>query len=151
MVEAIPDEDLVSRLVDSPHKWSQAERKFVEARLFEFPSHDPVESVVWRKYKPDIAAVHALGCVMQAAKREAKPNWTYEGAVSTQVLAIRGIRNQVGDGFSVAHAPDEGEHHAHVGYVLVAGDENLKHRKADLKEFLRNTFLTAGFEQHECA
>ena len=100
MVEAIPREDLVSRLVDSPHKWSRAERQFVEASLFEFPSQQS-ESVVWRKYVPEIAAVHALGCAMQATKREAKPTWTYEGAVSTKVSAIRDIKNQAGDGFFV--------------------------------------------------
>ena len=150
MVEAIPGEDLVSRLVDSPHKWSRAERHFVEARLFEFPSQKP-ESVVWRKYASEIAAVHALGCAMQATKREANPNWTYEGAVSTKVSAIRDIKNQAGDGFFVEHVPEEGQHHAHVGYVLSAGGENLKNRKIDLKEFLRNAFFAAGFEQHECA
>ena len=150
MVEAIPGEDLVSRLVDSPRRWSRIERHFFEASLFEFNSQQP-ESVVWRKYAPEIAAVHALGCEMQATKRAAKPGWTYEGAVSTKVSAIRDIKNQAGDGFFVEHVPEEGQHHAHVGYVLSAGSENLKTRKLDLREFLRNAFFAAGFEQHECA
>lgn len=150
MVEAILGSDLVSRLVDSPHKWSRAERRFVEVSLFEFPSQQP-ESVVWRKYASKIAAVHALGCAMQATKREANPNWTYEGAVSTKVSAIRDIKNLAGDGFFVEHVPEEGQHHAHVGYVFSAGPENLKKRKIDLKEFLRNAFFAGGVEQHECA
>lgn len=149
MVEAIPGRDLVSRLVDSPHKWSRAEQHFVEANLFAFPAQKP-ESVVWRKYASEIAAVHAMGCAMQAAKRVANPNWSYEGAVSTKVSAIRDIENQAGDRFFVEHVPEEGQHHAHVGYVLSAGGENLKTRKIDLKEFLRNAFLESGFEQHEC-
>ncbi len=149
MVEAIPSEDLVSRLVDSPRKWSRAEQHFVEKTLFEFPSQQP-ESVVWRKYAPEIADVHELGCAMQATKREAKPNWAYEGAVSATVSAIRDIKNQAGDRFFVEHVPDEGQHHAHVGYVFSPNPENQKNRRVDLKEFLRNAFLVAGFEQHDC-
>jgi hypothetical protein len=38
-----------------------------------------------------------------------------------------------------------------VAYILVADEAALKHRKTDLKEFLRKGFLTVGMEHHECA
>ena len=88
---------------------------------------------------------------MQATKREVNPNWTYEGAVSTKVSTILDIKNQAGDSFFVKHVPEEGQHHAHVGYVFSADGANLKKRKIDLKEFLRNAFFAAGLEQHQCA
>jgi hypothetical protein len=131
MVEVIPGDDLVSRLVDSPHKWSRAERRFCEPNLFEFPSEKP-ESVIWRKYAPEVAGLHAMGCAMQATKRAAKPDWTYEGAVSAKASEIRSIRNKAAHSFFVEHAPAEGLHHAHVGYLLLAGSESRRHRTARL-------------------
>jgi hypothetical protein len=148
MVEDIPDEQLVSRHIDSPHKWKPEEREFVEERLFEFPKPDEAESLVWRKYAPTLDAVHKLGCGRQQEKRATKPNWTYEGAITTHVAAIRSIQTKDGHGFSVVHAPDEGIWHAHVCYRKQDGQEFNRVHKMDLKEHLRGVF--SDLEPHTC-
>lgn len=148
MVEDIPSEDEVSRHVDSPDKWHPNEKRFIEDRLFIFKRPEEVESVVWRKYARTIDAVHALGCGRQAQKREGNPYWTYEGAITASVAAIRAIRTVAGDAFQVVHAPDEGIHHAHIECQLADTQQFLKQRKSDLKEYLRNVF--GALESHKC-
>lgn len=148
MVEEIPSEDCVSRHIDSPHKWHPDERKFLDERVFEFPAPDYVESLVWRKYKPTLAEVHALGCERQQVKRAVKPSWTYEGAITAEVGAIRAIRNQAGDGFALTHSPDEGQYHVHIGYSLVEGQDRIRQRRSDLKERLLKVF--SPLEAHVC-
>lgn len=140
MVEDIPPGDDVSRYIDSPHKWSSAERKVIDSTLFEFPRPEEVESVVWRKYAPHLDDVHALGCERQKLKRETKPSWTYEGAITARVAEIRQLKNIAGDGFTVVHAPDEGRYHAHIGLAMAGGDDRIRQRKSDLKERLRGVF-----------
>lgn len=148
MVEEIPSQDQVSRHIDSPEKWHPDEKRFIEDRLFLFKRPGEVESLVWRKHAQDIAAVHAIGCGRQSQKRLTNPNWTYEGAITATVGDIRAIRTSAGDRFEVVHAPDEGVHHAHVGYRLADGQQFLKQRKADLKEFLRKAF--SALDAHTC-
>jgi hypothetical protein len=150
MAEDIPSEDAVSRMIDSPEKWSPEEKKFIDERVFLFKTPDEVESVVWRKYAPEIADVHAIGCARQAEKRlnEAHSSWTYEGAASAAVSAIRSIQNIKGDHLEVSHAPDEGIHHAHLELRFLAGNDFRKQRKADLKEAVRNLFSV--MEAHRC-
>jgi len=150
MVEVIPSEDSVSRMIDSPEKWSPEEQKFIDDRVFLFKSPHEVESVVWRKYAPEIADVHAIGCARQAEKRlsEAHSNWTYEGAATAVVGAIRLIQNIKGDGVEVSHAPDEGIHHAHLELRFSVGNDFRKQRKADLKEAVRKLFSI--MEAHQC-
>lgn len=148
MVEEIPAGDCVTRIVDSPHKWRPEEREFVDATLFEFPGGEP-ESVVWRKYKPDIADVHSMGCERQREKRAAgRDSWTYEGAITAQVKAIRDIATPEG-GFAVEHAPDEGQWHVHVSMRAADGVKLNKAHKMNLKEHLRRAFT--ALEAHKCA
>lgn len=150
MVEDIPSEDAVSRMIDSPEKWSPEEQKFIDERVFLFKTPDEVESVVWRKYAPELADVHAIGCRRQADKRrnEAHSSWTYEGAATAAVNAIRSIQTIKGDRVEVSHAPDEGIHHAHLELRFSAGNDHRKHRKTDLKEAVRNLFSV--MEAHQC-
>jgi len=150
MVETIPSEDAVSRMIDSPEKWSPEEQKFIDERVFLFKTPDEVESVVWRKYASAIADVHVIGCGRQAEKRrsEAHSSWTYEGATTAPVSAVRSIQNIKGDRVEVSHAPDEGIHHAHLELHFSDGKDFRKQRKADLKEAVRNLFSV--IEAHRC-
>ena len=150
MGEVIPSEDSVSRMIDSPEKWSPEEQKFIDERVFLFKTPDEVESVVWRKYAPAIADVNAIGCARQAEKRchEAHSSWTYEGAATAAVGAIRAIQTIKGDQVEVSHAPDEGIHHAHLELRFSAGNDHRRQRKADLKEAVRNLF--SAIEMHQC-
>lgn len=148
MAEDIPDEHEVSRHIDSPHKWKLEEQEFVEASLFEFPSGQS-ESLVWRKYAPDLATVHNLGCERQQTKRVTKPSWTYVGAITASVASIRAIQTTAGHGFTVEHAPEEGIWHAHVSIRAGAGGAPNKAHKMDLKEHLRCVF--SALEAHSCA
>ncbi|MCM3563717.1 hypothetical protein [Hydrogenophaga intermedia] len=148
MVEEIPSDDQVSRHVDSPDKWNPDEKRFVDDRLFMFKSPDEVESVVWRKYAVHIDDVHTLGCRRQGDRRQYRPNWTYEGAITALVRNIRSIATQYGDRFEVVHAPDEGVHHAHIEYRLAETKQYIKQRKLDLKEYLRRQF--GDLDLHEC-
>lgn len=149
MVELIPSEDQVSRHIDSPNKWNAEEKRFVLEQLFTLPSPDGVDSLVWRKYAPTIADVHSLGCARQRSKRVENKNWTYEGASTAGVHDVRAIQTAAGDRLEVTHEPDEGIYHAHVGYLLAAGQERIKQRKLDLKEHLRNLFIRQ-FDGHRC-
>jgi hypothetical protein len=150
MVEEIPSEDLVSRHIDSPDKWHPDEKRFIDDRVFLFRRPDEVESVVWRKYAQSIQDVHAKGCERQAAKRSAGNTiWTYEGATTANVGAIRAITSTDGDRIEVVHEPSEGVHHAHLEYRLIETQERIKQRKTDLKEHLRNTF--SDLDAHRCA
>lgn len=149
MVEEIPSEDDVSRHIDSPDKWNADEKNFIEERLFLFRRPEEVESLVWRKYASSIDQVHALGCAREKLRRETKPNWTYEGAITAHVQAIRDIATNEGDTFDVVHAPDEGQHHAHVQYRLAQGQNFLKQRKLNLKEMLCAVFLP--LDAHSCS
>jgi hypothetical protein len=97
------------------------------------------ESVVWRKYAPTIAEMHAHGCAKQAADREAGKNCTYLGALTGNVDEVRTIRSKNGARFEVLHVPTEGIHHAEIGYLH---DRQLtKNDKAELKDGLKKKFL----------
>lgn len=148
-VEEIPSADHVSRYIDSPHKFSPQERELIAPNVFQLPSSDGQrESLVWRKYKPAIEDVHALGCAIQWVKRAANPNWTYEGAISAKVECIRQIKSKLGGGFSVEHAPAEGIHHAEVKYRVADGRKLGTAEKLDLKQMLRDVF--SPMESHVC-
>ena len=147
MAEDIPGDHEVSRHIDSPHKWKLEEQEFVELSVFEFPNGQ-AESVVWRKYAQDLAGVHRLGCERQKVKRATKPAWTYVGAITATVNRIRSIQTKAGHGFSVEHAPEDGEWHAHVSIRTSDGGSLNKAHKMDLREHLRGVF--SGLEPHTC-
>lgn len=150
MIEEIPDEDLVHRQIDSPHMWSIDEARLIDSNVFQFPSSGgEVESLVWSKYKPTLADVHAMGCEKQGSKRAAGRNWTYIGAMSAAAGAIRSIRTVDGHGFKLDHAPEEGSWHVHVAFAPLDGVKLNRPQKVDLKEHLLRAF--GGIETHTCA
>src|SRR4051812_1244204 len=75
------------------------------------------ESVVWRKYAPDIQDVHSLGCTKEWADRRLGKDCTYFGALSGNVDRIRDVKSAKGARLEVVHVPSEGIHHAEIGYV----------------------------------
>jgi hypothetical protein len=152
MVEQIPSEDLVSRFIDSPKKWSIAETKFLDENMFIFQKDAGYEeSLIWRRYAAKIEDVHSLGCEIQASKQASGKDWTYVGAVTTGVGSVRALSNSQNDSFYVVHAPQEGQAHAHVGFHMQPSDENKKQRRADLAEVIRLFFATLKLEPHACA
>ena len=149
-VEAIPDDDEVSRHIDSPFRFSSAERKLIERNVFEFPSADGNrESLVWRKYKPTIAELHVMGCERQAHKRRTNSDWTYEGAITIVVGVARQLRNSRGHVFLVEHDLEEGIHHVSIFFFHPEGYELKKADKSELKDMLVKAF--GPIERHSCA
>lgn len=144
-VEDIPGEDLISRHLDSPHKYT-SEIGLIWPCVFQFNGGHG-ESVVWRKYKPEIGEVHQLGCERQKVKRGVNSGWTYEGAITSATQAIRGLRSR-GHGFQVLHVPTEGKHHAEISYAIAAGQELKKADKTALKGLIKEVFEEP--EQHTC-
>lgn len=153
MAEEVLSQDLVSRLVDSPKKWSPAQKQFIDEYLFVFQKADGYkESLIWRKYKPAIGDVHAIGCGMQQKKRaEGRSDWTYEGALTTNAGALRGLTNGYGDGFFVVHAPEEGDEHLHIGFSMLPSDEGARARRTELADVLRTFFKGLPLDAHVCA
>jgi hypothetical protein len=150
MIEAIPDEDEVSRHIDSPLRFSAAEQRLIERQVFQFPSDDGNrESLIWRKYKPTLAELHAMGCERQAHKRTTNPGWTYEGAITIVVGAIRQLRNRMGNGFVVEHDPEEGTHHVTIRFSIPEGYGLKKAEKSELKDMLVRAFRP--IDRHSCA
>lgn len=146
-VETIPDEDQLSRHVDSPHKFRPVERQLIEQMLFEFPG-GAAESLVWRKYVVDAETLHAMGCARQLEKRKKNPAWTYEGALTATTGAIRAISNRLGHGFIVEHDPVEGVHHVAIRYKVPEGQKLEKSHKSELKDLLRKTM--GEIDLHAC-
>jgi hypothetical protein len=153
--EDIPNDALVSRLVDSPLRWSRAESKYIEDKLFEFQTFKDEndypyeeESLVWRKYVPDIEQVHGMGCQQQHLKRKrGKSEHCYEGAMTVTAGSIRKLTAGRGHGFTVDHAPAEGVWHAAVRIKRSEGW--IKAHKIEAREVLTRHFATQ-FERHQC-
>ncbi len=149
-IEDIPDDDEVSRHIDSPLRFSAAERKLIEGNVFQFPSADGNrESLIWRKYKPTLAELHAMGCERQAHKRMTHTAWTYEGAITIVVRAVRQLRNRNRNGFVVEHDPVEGIHHVTIRFCCPVGYELKKAEKSELKDMLVRAFRP--IDEHSCA
>lgn len=145
-VEHIPDEDGVSRHFDSPYRLGP-DRDLLWDKIFEFMRGGP-ESLVWRKYKQDLDDVHALGCLRQAAFRQRKPSWTYEGAATATVAAVRALRNARGHGFVVQHEPGEGQYHAEISRKSFADAALEPADKAELLLMLTQVFGVV--DMHQC-
>ncbi|MBP6894345.1 MAG: hypothetical protein KBC94_07975 [Pseudacidovorax sp.] len=140
----------MSKTIDSPEKWNRAEERFIDERVFLFKKPDYVESVVWRKYMPSLAEVHAWGCARQAEKRTTKQVWTYEGAATANVGDIRDIRTQHGDSVEVVHDPSDGQgdHHAHLQLRFGTDEQHIPQRRTDLKEAVLRLFTAV--DRHSC-
>lgn len=137
-VEDIPDCATVNRLIDFPRMGNRSER-LVWQNVFEFPD-GAGESVVWSKYAPTEADVHRFGCEREAAKRQSKPEMRYGGFIPAVVKAIRKIKTKRGHGFTVAHKPGEGQHHAEISYAPASPLK--KTDKIELKFALQQAFGT---------
>lgn len=149
VTEHIPDEDAVSRWVDSPRLY-QPDVGLIWKCIFEFPG-GVGESVVWRKYKPLIHDVHELGCSRQTVQRlknpDKSPPWTYTGAITSVAGKIRGLESR-GNGFLVEHKPEEGTYHAEISFRVHDAASLSKNDKTLLKGLLQEVF--GQLETCEC-
>lgn len=146
-IEEIPDADAVSRQLDSPLMYDEF-KGVIWSTAFMFS--EPVESLVWRKYKVAINEVHDLGCGRQANVRQRKPLWTYIGAITTTAGQIRAIRTARGHGLAVAHRPeeDQGTYHAEVELLPLEGQKIRSNDRAELRLMLEKVF--GPIEGHTC-
>jgi hypothetical protein len=147
--EEIPGDDNVSRHFDSPYRVG-LDGDLVWGKIFEFMRGEP-ESLVWRKYKPTIEEVHALGCERQVKIRERKPEWTYEGAATANVGQIRNVRTARGHGFVVKHEPGDGQgaHHAEISRESFVENRALEPAdKTELLFVLERLFVDV--DMHRC-
>lgn len=148
-VESIPDNDFISRQINSPNQYDVATGLLIAKDLFVLSSQNG-ESVSWRKYA-SVEDVHSAGFVRQAAKRRGNsPRWTYEGSVTTSVGAVRAIRNMNQNGFTVLHVPKEGQAHAEIHY-LAAGEAVIpRAERSELNLRLGRFFAALDLEAHIC-
>jgi hypothetical protein len=150
-VEEIPPEDSVSRHIFWPHKFDEV-KGVIWQSAFMFSGIDEAESVVWRKYKPQIEDVQALGCEQQSRKKAQSPDarFRYEGAITANVGAIRTISTARGFGFEVRHEPSggQGRHHAEIRRRRSGDETPKKSDRADLLVSLKNVF--GKLEPHSC-
>jgi len=156
VVEEIPNEDAVSRLIDFPHKYDDF-RHLILDTAFVFTKSKGTgeytgESVNWSKYCATAEAIHALGCAWQKAKRERKPDMRYVGYIAAGVADIRQVESNRGHRFQVVHAPEDGQglHHAEVRYLpnAVAGARFESIDREELKLALRQKF--GDLVAHDC-
>jgi hypothetical protein len=136
VIENIPDEDEVHRLIDFPSMYD-LNSNLIWQNVFQFPDGQP-ESVSWGKYASSADAIHDLGSAWEAKKKQKKPDMRYIGFISSIARDIRGITTQPGHGFSLSHAPEEGHHHAEISYK--PNGSMSRAQKNELKVALRNVF-----------
>lgn len=149
--EHIPNEEGVSRLCDWPSMYEDSGRGSIAANLFFTFPEGQSESLVWRKYAPEEADVHALGCQRETVKRARNPQARYTGCRTSKAGTIRDFRSARGHGFTITHEPIEGIHHAAVAYLPAGGatvDTLKKGEKGELKLALSNLF--GPLSPHTC-
>lgn len=146
--EEVPDGDLLSRIIDFPHKFDGF-RDLIEERIFEFqtdstdPEKKPLpESVVWRKYASTDNDVHTIGVALEVDRQsKGRADYRYIGFISAQAGPIRSYRNVNGHGFFVRHDPEEGLHHVHVGLLPCADKKLTRLDKNELRtQLVRSIF-----------
>ncbi len=140
-VEEIPNEDIVNRLVDFPHKYESV-RGLIWSSVFEFPDNQH-ESLAWSKYAPTDDAVHALGREYEAVRQARRADARYVGFLPYVTGNVREFRTARGHGFTVEHLPeDDMDWHAGISYRPADGmtlaDMN-KNDKKELKLFLQKS------------
>lgn len=140
VVEEIPNDDTIARLIDFPHKYS-ALKELIWNCVFEFPQAQG-ESVAWSKYASIPEEVNNIGCIREREKRPLKQDYRYVGCISASVQEVRCVRNVHGHGFCVIHEPSEGIHHAEIHFLpnSDASQPISRADKVELKAMLRNTF-----------
>lgn len=112
MVEYVPNQEMLSRLIYWPRMYDNYEGLVWDV-VFEFPSR-PCESTVWRRYAPEDSDVHKIGEDVEALKKPRKPQTSYIGFISANVGEVRSIKTARGHGFAVNHGPKEGLHHVEI-------------------------------------
>jgi hypothetical protein len=138
MVEHVPNEEAISRLIYYPRMY-EAYEGLIWQVVFEFPK-STCESVVWRRYAPGVEDVHTIGKDIEEQKKLRRPDVRYVGFISAHVGDVRSIRTANGHSFTVMHEPSEGRHHAHVCYNSACERDLTKNDKNELKMMLRKTF-----------
>lgn len=137
MVEHVPNEDMVSRLIYRPRMFGDHSGLTWDV-VFEFPKGE-CESTVWRKYAPERGDVHTIGREIEALIKRRNPHTSYTGFISANVGQVRSIRTARGHGFAVSHEPDEGLHHVEICFSPADGGLQ-KADRIELKLLLRQTF-----------
>jgi hypothetical protein len=139
-VEPIPDEDRVSRLIESPIHYG-ADSDLLWVQIFQF-NDNQCESLVWRKYAPTANDVHAIGAAMVAEKKKKRPEREYVGFITGVKGPIAAYRNFRGHGFLVVHEPEEDKiFHCHICYAPNPNTPFQANDKSELKLALRSQFL----------
>lgn len=144
--EEVGPEERLSRLLFWPEMYGKKENDLVwDGGVFQFPREgNCCESLTWRKYKPTIADVHALGCEAEVRKAGRK----YTGAATARAGDITNFRNVHGYGFRLVHEPDDGIHHVHVCYSVETGSKPTRNDKSELRLFLKGVFTE--MDAHSC-
>jgi hypothetical protein len=144
----IGDDESLSRLIDFPTMYKAGDLIFNLMFLF---SKGSSESLVWRRYAPEAADVHKIGCQREGLKKQSKPQYKYTGCKTALSSEIRSIKTGRGYGFSLAHTPCEGLHHVEISYHLPVNVtfKNLKEGdRAELKLELAKQF--GPQDNHDC-
>jgi hypothetical protein len=135
----IPDEDLISREVDFPLRYTD-KGELVWEQIFVFASNEPIECVMWRRYAPKDEDVHFHGCDRERAVRARKPEFRYTGFVSTAAAVVRSIKTRAGHSFEVIHTPKEGAAHAEIRFKPALDKAFTRAEKNELRLSIRKVF-----------
>jgi hypothetical protein len=138
MVEHVPNEDAISRLIYFPRMYDDF-RGLIWDVVFEFPGR-PCESTVWRRYAQEDDDVHHIGLDVEALKKPRRPLTHYVGFISANVGEVRSIKTARGHGFVVNHEPSEGVHHVEICFRAADAGHLKKNDKNELKLLLRHIF-----------
>lgn len=133
----------MSRYLEFPRMFSEPEEDLLYDQIFMFAGGNP-ESIVWRVYARSPKKVHRLGKKVADIKtRRRGRKIEYRGFITSTAGIVREVKSKNNNGFRVLHHPsaEEGIHHGHICYSLVAGVSKLKKsEKTDLKKRLFNVF-----------
>jgi hypothetical protein len=116
------------------------DKDLIWPNIFQFPSADgQVESLVWRRHAPKIEDVHRIGCEKQRNDRaKGRANSTYFGAITGNVGDIKTVKSKSGKSFTIVHAPEQGVHHAHLGFSEGSTKADRTELKVEMSRSLLN-------------
>lgn len=149
VVEKIPNEDFVSRLIFDPPMGPDL-KNLIWTEAFRLQSDSNYcDSIVWRKYVPDMKFLHSLGCKRERNFQYQGKDKVYRGSITAEVVSIRRHKNPNGHGFCVVHEPKEGQSHAHICYDIAPDKDLTKNDKNDLRmALIKNIFTDRS--AHKC-